>query len=59
MKTNSIRRVVDRVVLEGAPEVQALGGDIRYLNQLRMRYGPGAPLSDVIAREKVRLEGQS
>jgi hypothetical protein len=58
--TSELARAVDRAVLENLHEVQGLAGNIRYLNRLRMMYRPGAPMSDVIAREKARkarLEG--
>jgi len=58
--SQELARAVDKAMLENLHEVKSLGGNIRYLNRLRMMYGPGAPMSDVIAREKARkarLEG--
>ncbi len=65
--SRELAQAVDRAVLTAAPEVaavsgrsqQVMAGGLAYLYWLRAAYGPGAPMADVIERERTRLEAGS
>ena len=50
--------IVDNMILDGVDEVRALADTLPSLYRCRARFGPGAPIGDVIARVKAEQARQ-